>query len=89
MAAIEGFRCDLKFLDRLRRYGAPWRGVQERLKEEVPDNLSDRDDVAYSLVPKAMDAAFGPQEIGWTTEKRPSKSGNGHTTWIVTSSRRP
>ena len=84
VAAIEAFRSDQKFLERLRRYGVPWRGVQERLKEEVPDNLSDRDNVAYGLVAKALDAAFGPQETAWTTERRPSKSGSGYTTWIVT-----
>lgn len=83
VAAIEAFRSDQEFLERLRRYGVPWRGVQERLKEEFPD-LPDRDNIAYRLVPAALDAVFGPQETGWTTERRPSKSGRGHTTWIVT-----
>ncbi len=89
VAAIEAFRSDQEFLERLRRYGVPWRGVQERLKEEFPDLLTDRDNIAYSLVPKALDAVFGPQETGWTTERRTSKSGGGYTTWIVTGSRRP
>jgi hypothetical protein len=82
-AAIEAFRSDRQFLEKLQRYGVPWRGVQERLKEEVPDLLSDRDKIAYSLVPKAMDAVFGQQETAWKTERRPSKSGSGYTTWIV------
>jgi len=30
-----------------------------------------------------MDAVFGQQDTVWKTEKRPSKSGNGFTTWIV------
>ena len=60
------------------------RGVQERLKEEIPDTLSNQEEIAYSLVPKAMDIVFGEQESAWKTEKRPSKSGNGYTTWIVT-----
>src|SRR5262249_1276202 len=50
-AAIEAFRSDGQFLDKLRRYGVPWRGVQERLKELLPDVLSDRDKIAYGLVP--------------------------------------
>jgi hypothetical protein len=82
-AAIKAFRSDRQFLEKLRRYGVPWRGVQERLKEELPDLLSDRDKIAYSLVPKAMDAVFGQQETSWKTERRPSKSGSGYTTWIV------
>lgn len=82
-AAIKALLSDRKFLERLRRNGAPWRGVQERLKQELPVLLSDRDEIAYGLVPKAMDGTFGPQETAWKTEKRPSKSGSGFTTWIV------
>ena len=82
-AAIKAFRSDSQFLDQIRRFGKPWRGVQERLKEELPDLLSDRDKIAYGLVPKAMNAVFGQQETAWKTEKRPSKSGSGYTTWIV------
>jgi len=81
--AIKAFRSDQQFLEKIRRYGVPWRGVQERLKEELPDLLSDRDNIAYGLVPKAMEAVFGQQETGWKTERRPSKSGSGYTTWIV------
>ena len=84
IAAIEALRSDQEFIERLRRFGVPWRGVQERLKEEFPHLIPDRDKMAYALVPKALDSVFGPQEKGWTTEKRPSKSGKGNTTWIVT-----
>jgi hypothetical protein len=83
-AAIKAFGCDLQFLEKIQQFGVPWRGVQERLKEELPDTVPNRNDVAYSLVPKAMDIVFGEQESAWKTEKRPSKSGNGYTTWIVT-----
>ncbi len=82
-AAIEAFGSDLQLKTRLRNHGVPWRGVQERLKQELPGRGSDRDDVAYQLTPKAMDAVFGPQGAAWKTEKRPSKSGRGFTTWIV------
>ena len=81
--AIKAIRSDRQFLEKLRRYGVPWRGVQERLKGELPDLLSDRDKIAYGLVPKAMDAVFGQQETAWKTERRPSKSGSGYTTWIM------
>jgi hypothetical protein len=82
-AAIDAFRADLRFLERLQQKGMPWRGVQERLKEELPNHLPDLDNVAYDLVPKAMNITFGQQEAAWGTEKRPSKSGTGLTTWIV------
>lgn len=82
-AAIEAFRSDQQFLRNLQRYGVPWRGVQERLKDALPDLLTDRDQTAYRLVPKAMDAVFGQQETSWTTVRRKSRNGSGHTTWIV------
>jgi hypothetical protein len=82
-AAIEAFRADRRFLERLRRNGMPWRGVQERLKEELPNHLGSVDRVAYRLVPKAMSAVFGQQGAAWGTEKRPSKGGSGLTTWVV------
>ncbi len=82
-AAIEAFGSDQQFLHKLLNYGVPWRGVQERLKEELPESLLNRDDIAYRLVPKAMDAVFGQQNTVWKTEKRPSKNGKSFTTWIV------
>ena len=81
--AIKAFRSDHQFHEKLRRHGVPWRGVQERLKEELPDLLADRDKIAYRLVPQAMDAVFGPQETSWKTVRRKSKRGSGFTTWIV------
>jgi hypothetical protein len=83
VSAIEAFRADQSFLERLQQSGMPWRRVQERLKEELPSHLSAIDRVAYGLVPKAMSAVFGQQGASWGTEKRPSKSGSGLTTWIV------
>jgi hypothetical protein len=50
----------------------PWRGVQERLKEALPDVLSDRDKIAHGLVAKALTAVFGEQGTAWKTEKRAS-----------------
>ena len=83
VAAIEAFLADQRFLERLQKNGMTWRGVQERLKEELPRNLGALDRIAYGLVPKAMNAVFGQQGAAWGTEKRPSKGGSGLTTWIV------
>ena len=82
-ATIKQFKADAEFLDRMRKFGVPWRGVQEQLKNALPDVLSDRDQIAYRLVPKAMTAVFGEQDTGWKTEKKPAKSGSGFTTWVV------
>lgn len=59
-AAVEAFGADKNFHERLRT-GMPWRGVQERLKEQLPSHVTDSDRVAHVLVPKAMTATFGQQ----------------------------
>jgi hypothetical protein len=82
-AAIEAFRRDAEFLERLRERGAPWKRVAVRLEEELPDFMTDREKLAYTLVAKAMTAVFGEQGSGWKTERRPKKSGPGLTTWVV------
>jgi len=82
-ASIEALRNDKEFINKLMRYGAPWRAVQEQLKKFIPEVLSDRDNLAYRLVPKAMTVIFGEEEVGWKTEKRPARSGSKPTTWIV------
>lgn len=83
-AALESFQADTEFCDALREHGKPWMGVQKRLEQELPDVMSNRGDIAYGLVPRAMDKVFGRQGQGWKTERRDSKSKPGdRTTWIV------
>jgi len=82
-SAIEALSNDKKIRYRLQKYGVPWRGIQETLKDALPEHLTDRSNIAYNLVPKAMNAIFGKQNVAWKTEKRPSKSGKGETTWVV------
>lgn len=83
-AAIEAFRSDADIHEKLRGRGIPWMGVQEALREQLPDFMENQGTVAYQLVPKAMDSVFGPQGEAWRTEKRPSQSQPGKdTTWIV------
>jgi len=56
-------------------------GILEPLRQALPDVLNDRNKIAYDLVRGFMDEVFGPDR--WQTERRPSKSSSGTTTWIV------
>ena len=82
-AAIEAFSEKFDFQERISNFGVPYRAVLEVLKEELPDLLTDKDRVAYQLVPRAMTAVYGEQGVGWVTERREAKSSSGHTTWII------
>jgi hypothetical protein len=48
------------------------------LIDHLPEHLEDRRQFAYNLMPKAMNAVFGPQPTAWETFKNPST----RATWI-------
>lgn len=81
--AVNALLEEHSLMSRLEKSGVPWRAIQEFLKSALPQGLENRSNAAYRLVPRVMDAAFGPQNTGWKTEKRPAKNGKGETTWIV------
>jgi uncharacterized protein len=81
--AIDKAKNDSKFIEALKApKGKPWFGVQKDLENYLPKQLNDMSDVAYRLVPRAMDEIFGTGK--WETVTRPSVSRPGQTTrWIV------
>ncbi|GAB6066764.1 hypothetical protein JCM13664_00820 [Methylothermus subterraneus] len=77
--AIEALQKD----DDLRRKlesqnGTPWYKVQQFLIDHLPEQLEDRRQFAYNLVPKAMNTLYGPQPEKWETFKNPDTG----KTWI-------
>jgi len=81
--AIAGFKADAETSRQLKSRGLPWRGVLEALKRHIPEDAHERDRLAHSLVPRAMNETYGRQDVAWTTEARPRKSGTGTTTWVI------
>ena len=45
--------------------GIAWGGVKAILKDNLPDSLDNLDNLAYQLVPKALNFIFGKQNVGW------------------------
>jgi hypothetical protein len=80
-AAIAKVAQEKALTDRIRSNGIPWKGVLDPLEQALPDVLNDRHKIAYDLVRQFMDEVFGAGK--WHTERRPSKSSSGMTTWIV------
>ena len=57
-------------------FGIPWGGIIAALKEGLPDTIDDRGQLAYDLVPRALDEIFG---LGrWETYKHQSTK----KTWV-------
>ena len=68
--AIDALAQDGKWMPRVRSgEGAAWGSVQAVLRENLPTSLEDRNDIAYRLVPKALDEILGRQGEAWHTYK--------------------
>ncbi len=68
--AIENLRNDTGIKERLNsERGIAWGTIKAFLKENLPDNLSDKDSVAYQLVPRALTSILGKQDVGWHSFK--------------------
>ena len=79
LQAIEALRGNADIKEKLESgNGMPWYGVQQFLMDHLPEHLEDRRQFAYNLVPKAMNAVFGPQPGAWETFKNPTTG----KTWI-------
>jgi hypothetical protein len=64
---------------RIRGDGYPWGGLNKFFEEHLPELLENRSQVAFQLVPKALNRVFGDQESGgWHTFKHPTTN----KTWV-------
>lgn len=76
--AIEAFKVsDLN--QKLATQGIAYGSVVSFLEENLPSKLDDRNKVAYTLVPEAMNAIYGQQSVNWESYKNPER---GYKTYI-------
>ncbi|MBN1368266.1 MAG: DUF87 domain-containing protein [Dehalococcoidales bacterium] len=62
--AIEAFR-NSDLIGKIKQEGAAWGTVKAFLLGQLPNNLEDRDEIAYQLVAKALNEVIGPQNELW------------------------
>ena len=72
--AIESLSHNEEFQKGINGLGLPWGVIIGFLKEALPSTLSDRDSIAYNLVPEALNKIIGDRDKVWTTERRGPKS---------------
>lgn len=58
--------------------GMPWYGFQKFLMDSILVHFEDRQQLAYNMLPKVLDAVYGSQNRSWETFKNP----NTGKTWI-------
>lgn len=61
--------------------GIPWGVVMGILKDKLPETMADRDEIAFQLVPEALNMIAGGDAKGWHTEKR--QTSKGPMTFVV------
>lgn len=68
--AIEALSKKRPFWDKLNSGGIKWGFVTKLLEEELPETMSDRNQIAFGLVKQAVTTLIGPENEKWRTEKR-------------------
>ncbi len=68
--AIEALAKDDRFYEAIQDKGIPWGVVVGILKDALPATMSDRESVAFRMVPDALNEILGPKDEAWTTERR-------------------
>lgn len=58
--------------------GAAWGSIKALFLEHLPQELDDRDQLAYHLVPKALTRLFGAQNDKWEAYKNPNKNNTAY-----------
>jgi len=82
--AIHGIAVDPRFRDRLLAGKLSWGRAKYLIIELLPETMSDREGVAYALVPDAVSAVLGKRDLNWTTERRQSPDGKSQTYFVRT-----
>lgn len=78
--ATHALRDSINFRDSIDGDGIPWGVVVGLIHDSLPDNLHDRKQLAYDLVPYALNMVFGgEQDKVWKTVKK----GRKNTTFVV------
>jgi hypothetical protein len=78
--AIEALRQDGELIERIRTSGTAWGTLKAFLLGKLPETLEDRDNIAYHMVPKALNQVIGEQNVAWHAYRNEER----HTTYIRT-----
>jgi Trp operon repressor len=70
--AIADLRTQTALLDAMHMEGVPWGKVLGHLATQLPEQLDNRQQIAYHLVRDALNAIFGPQDEAWHSFKHTS-----------------
>lgn len=71
--AIESLRSDSDLMARIENSGAAWGSLKAFFLNNLPDNLEDRDSIAYHLVAESLNEIIGQQGEAWHAYRHPER----------------
>ena len=83
-AAIATLANNKVLIDRIKKDGIPWMGIQEPLMKALSPEIVDQNErkqIALNNVMRAMDQIFGKGK--WKKERRAKVGGEGTTAWLI------
>ncbi|HEX7903877.1 MAG TPA: ATP-binding protein [Chitinophagaceae bacterium] len=81
MSAFKTIKSNENLMAKLKGNNLHWMGLKQPILEALPANLQNKEDIAQECVSRFMNENFGPGK--WTTEKRPSKTKTGFTSYLL------
>lgn len=77
--AIEALRKDNVLLNKIKEEGVAWGALIDFFVQKLPANLDNRKEIAYNLVPKALNKILGQQNEAWHSFRNPARN---NTTYV-------
>ncbi|WP_176370449.1 ATP-binding protein [Elizabethkingia anophelis] len=81
ISAFKKINADKDFLMKLKENKVHWMLLKTKILESLPDNIENRDDLAYQCVSRFMNENIGINK--WTTERRVRKDDPSKTTTYI------
>jgi len=76
--AIEALRTDNDLMAKIRGQGVAWGTLKAFLANALPSTLDDRDQLAYNLIPKALNRILGVQNQAWHSFRNPERNNTSY-----------
>ncbi len=73
-SATKALREDTGLMNKIKGAGAAWGSIKALFVQVLPENVDDRDNLAYRMVAKAMDSLFGKQDEYWHSFRNPERN---------------
>lgn len=77
-SAIEALRSNEDLMTKIKNQGVAWGTLKAFFASVLPPTLDDRDQLAYNLIPKALNRILGVQNQAWHSFRNPERNNTSY-----------